>query len=402
MPVYVEMVVDKKTGKKIEKKVNDKKQYYIRTYVKDSNGKPHQVTRHNKNWLGKDGYIEASQEENKLKRGFLKQQQNLTFEEIVKLFYNDYSKKLKESSMISYEENIKNLLLPFFKGKKITYRNVFLWHQSMESTSLSIPYLNKANTVLSVILDVAIKYEIIDRNFVKDIGCFHSQQDEQSKKMKKIRYITYDEFCVFISKIDNRMWYTVFYLLYYTGMRKGELIALTWNDIDIKNKKIYVNKTYTDRTNNGSYNITATKNCKEREIDLNDSTIKVINEWYYSENKKSEIIKTNFVFGREHPISTTTMTNRKNKYFKLSGLNKTITIQEFRHSHVSLLINEYLKMTNGDTDTAKFMIMMSNRMGHTIEVMQKTYMHLFPEVQRPITKLLNNLEKQDQKQDQKK
>lgn len=402
MPVYVEMVVDKKTGKKIEKKVNDKKQYYIRTYVKDSNGKPHQVTRHNKNWLGKDGYIEASQEENKLKRGLLKQQQNLTFEEVVKLFYNDYSKKLKESSMISYEENIKNLLLPFFKGKKITYRNVFLWHQSMESASLSIPYLNKANTVLSVILDVAIKYEIIDRNFVKDIGCFHSQQDEQSKKMKKIRYITYDEFCAFISKVDNRMWYTVFYLLYYTGMRKGELIALTWNDIDIKSKKIYVNKTYTDRTNNGSYNITATKNCKEREIDLNDSTIKVINEWYYSENKKSEIIKTNFVFGREHPISTTTMTNRKNKYFKLSGLNKTITIQEFRHSHVSLLINEYLKMANGDTDTAKFMIMMSNRMGHTIEVMQKTYMHLFPEVQRPITKLLNNLEKQDQKQDQKK
>ena len=68
MPVYVEMVKKKKTGKKIEKKVNDKKQYYIRTYITDENGKRKQITKHNKNWLGRDGQLEASQEENRLKK----------------------------------------------------------------------------------------------------------------------------------------------------------------------------------------------------------------------------------------------------------------------------------------------------------------------------------------------
>ena len=64
-------------------------------------------------------------------------------------------------------------------------------------------------------------------------------------------------------------------------------------------------------------------------------------------------------------------------------------MHEFRHSHVSLLANEYLK--SGQTDTAKFFVMMSNRMGHSIQVMQDTYMHLFPSVQDEIVDLLDNL-----------
>ena len=64
-------------------------------------------------------------------------------------------------------------------------------------------------------------------------------------------------------------------------------------------------------------------------------------------------------------------------------------MHEFRHSHVSLLINEYLK--TGQTDTVKFFIMLSNRMGHSIQIMQDTYMHLFPTIQDEIVDLLNNL-----------
>ena len=73
---------------------------------------------------------------------------------------------------------------------------------------------------------------------------------------------------------------------------------------------------------------------------------------------------------------------------------KRITMHEFRHSHVSLLINEYVKASkekNMKIDTAKFFLMMADRMGHTIQVMQDTYMHLFPTVQDEIVDLLNNL-----------
>ena len=114
---------------------------------------------------------------------------------------------------------------------------------------------------------------------------------------------------------------------------------------------------------------------------------------------KNEMIKYNdfknkwFVFGGPRFLASTTIDNNKHKYFKLSGI-KEITIHEFRHSHVSLLINEYIKKSNEKNmkiDTSKFFLMMSNRMGHSLDVMQKTYMHLFPTIQDEIIDLLDNL-----------
>lgn len=82
------------------------------------------------------------------------------------------------------------------------------------------------------------------------------------------------------------------------------------------------------------------------------------------------------------------MRKKFNYYIEKANV-KQIRIHDFRHSHVSLLINEYIK--SGQTDTAKFFLMLSDRMGHTIDVMQKTYMHLFPTVQNEIVNLLDNL-----------
>lgn len=42
-------------------------------------------------------------------------------------------------------------------------------------------------------------------------------------------------------------------------------------------------------------------------------------------------------------------------------------------------------------------IMLSERMGHTIEVMQKVYMHLFPNIQSKVVDIMNDLDMQEQK-----
>ena len=100
-----------------------------------------------------------------------------------------------------------------------------------------------------------------------------------------------------------------------------------------------------------------------------------------------------YVFGNTRFLPETTINRYKSIYFKKSGI-KEITNHEFRHSHVSLLINEYIKTSkekNMKIDTAKFFLIMSNRMGHSIKVMQETYMHLFPTIQDEIVDLLDNL-----------
>lgn len=390
MPVYEE-----------KEKVNGQKRYYIRTYITDELGKKKQITKHNKEWIGRDGYWLAYQEESKIKSKIFSNQKNANFTNLVNLFYKEKYNKVKESTYISYKEVIKNQLFPVLNNRIIDYDAVLEWHQQMERSDLSIKYLNKINAVLKSILDIGIKYQIFERNYVKDIGNFKVRVIKETSQKEKIRYITIDEFNKFIKVIDDKMWYTVFYLLYFTGMRKGELLALTWKDINLNTNKIKISKTYTDRTENGNYKITTTKNYKSREIEIDVNTKKVIKEWLDFSINKFNTTTNSFVFGNDKPISTTTMTNKKNMYFKKAGFTEPfITIHEFRHSHVSLLVNEYLK--SGNKDMTKFFLMMSNRMGHTIQVMQETYMHLFPDTQETITDLLNNLNKQDQKQDQEK
>lgn len=100
-----------------------------------------------------------------------------------------------------------------------------------------------------------------------------------------------------------------------------------------------------------------------------------------------------FIFGNTRFLPKTTIYRYKHKYFKLCGVRE-ITMHEFRHSHVSLLINEYVTTSKNKQvkiNSTKFFLMMSNRMGHTIQVMQDTYMHLFPTIQDEIVELLDNL-----------
>ena len=122
----------------------------------------------------------------------------------------------------------------------------------------------------------------------------------------------------------------------------------------------------------------------------------VIKKYYIIVSKYKDFNKGWFVFGNARFLAPTTIDRKKDEYFKKSELTEDtyITIHQFRHSHVSLVINEYIKSArekNISVDTKRFFIMMSNRMGHTVDVMEKTYLHLFPAVQDEIIDLLNNL-----------
>ena len=140
------------------------------------------------------------------------------------------------------------------------------------------------------------------------------------------------------------------------------------------------------------FSTTKTKSSR-RKLDVSPKLIKVIENYKkYIEQKLKVTINPElpilFNYLTNKPYSDTCLRKKFNYYIEKANV-KQIRIHDFRHSHVSLLINEYIK--SGQTDTAKFFLMLSDRMGHTIDVMQKTYMHLFPTVQNEIVNLLDNL-----------
>lgn len=357
----------------------DGRSYYFKVY---KNG----VQYKSKRYLTK-------QEANKEQATFILKKDN-PVNKPFKLIANDYFRNLynirKESTVYTYIKDYNNHIKPFFDDLNINNINTQVireWAEKMQKKKLSVAYMNKIYNVLKCIFDFAIKNYGLETNPVSNYGRFQEKNDKVIKDSEKIKYITLEDFNQFISIVDNSMWKTFFITAYYTGCRKGEMLALTWDDIDFNKNEIIINKTLYEEIK-GKITITNTKNKKNRKIKMSKTLSEQLLTFKNEMSSYKDFSKNWFVFGCTKNLSTTTIDRYKHYYFEKSGI-KEITMHEFRHSHVSLLINEYLK--TGQTDTAKFFIMLSNRMGHSIQVMQDTYMHLFPTIQDEIVDLLNNL-----------
>lgn len=170
------------------------------------------------------------------------------------------------------------------------------------------------------IFDFGIKNYGLDANPVAIYGRFQEKKDKIITDEEKIKYITLDEFNQFISVIDDILWKTFFIFAFYTGCRKGEIIALTWNDIDFNKNEIYINKTLYDNIKS-EFTITSTKNNKNRKIKMSKKLKESLLN-YKKEKQKIIDFKNNwYVFGDIVHLPNTTINRYKHKYFELSSIH---------------------------------------------------------------------------------
>ena len=309
-----------------------------------------------------------------------------------KLIANDYFDYLykikKESTVYTYIQDYNNHIKPYFENTYIDAINtqtILQWEDKLEKQGYNVHYLNKIYSVLVQIFKYAMRVYSLQFNPVEVAGRFQKKNDEVKKDKDKLRYLTIDEFNKFISVIENPTHYAYFNFAFWTGCRRGEISALKWEDIDLENGYITIDKTLNEKLGG---KITSTKNNLNRKIQMSKTLKEIMIKYKSNQMEYSDFNEQFFVFGGSTYLANTTIDRYKKKYFELSGVHE-ITMHEFRHSHVSNCINAYLN--SGQTDTTKFFLMMSNRMGHTIEVMQSTYLHLFPTIQNEIVDLLNNM-----------
>ncbi len=392
MPVYVEKVKCKKTGKLVEKKVNDKKQYFIRTYVTDEYGNKKQITKHNKNWLGREGQLEASQEENRLKNGEIKfQSQNLTLNELALKYFEYIDKRLKPSTIRKNKDNYNLHIKPYFKNKKvneISNKDILNFHNYINSKKkiittkkakrktdcyyLSIAFKQSIHTTLNSILNFGCKYYGLEKNVAQIVGNFQIPKGVQKDELN---ILTEEEFKKFITYESNETYKDFFEILFYTGLRRGELLALTPSDIDFVKHTISITKSVNPK--NGINATVPKTNKSNREIPI---TSKIYNIFLKYKNEPE-------IFGL-NKIKLTTLQRRCDNNCKKANIDKNIRIHDFRHSFASMCINLSVKIE-----------ILSAYMGHEhISTTMNIYGHLYPNSQH---KLIDLLEKQDQKQDQK-
>ena len=219
------------------------------------------------------------------------------------------------------------------------------------------------------LLNHAMKYHDLKSNVASLVGNFEIESN------KRLNYWTLDQFNQFYEVLPTIEQKLFFKLLFYSGARKGEIRALTWQDINFDDNYIHINKT----DYHGDVTVPKTK-AAIRDIYLPTHMMDDLKEylnWYQNNN----IYKSEYVlFGTFFKAFSESKIDRwfTNAYKLLPTDFPKIVIHEIRHSHASLLINHGASL-----------MVIAQRLGHSsIEEVSTRYGHLYPSTQKEIVTYL--------------
>ena len=300
---------------------------------------------------------------------------DMSFEAFTELYEKDIRPRLKENTWLTKEHIIKTKILPYF-GKRniseITTKDVIAWqnellaHRDEKKQPYSQTYLKTVHNQLSAIFNHAVRHYDLRSNPAAKAG---SMGDKDGGN---ISFWTKEEYQRFADEMmDKPVSYYAFEMLYWCGIREGELLALTPADFDFKAGTVKISKSY--QRLHGEDVITTPKTKKSnRTIKMPPFLCEEMQDYLkmlYGLKKKDRIFT----------ISKSYLHHEMDRGAKAAGV-KRIRIHDLRHSHVSLLIDM------GFTPVA-----IADRLGHeSIEVTLR-YAHLFPSKQ---TEMIERLEKE--------
>ena len=312
-------------------------------------------------------------------RDFLEKQSanpDMTFQNLYEIYMEDMAARLKQSTLLTKKAVLQTHILPFFGSKpinEIKASDVRRWQAKLMSSpnNYSQTYLKKINTELNSIINYAKRFYDLNTNPCGKAGTIGKAKAEE------MDYWTYDEYIAFREGVkDKSLSYICFEVLYWTGMREGELLALSPADIDLDNKTISINRTYQRIEGKDVFTSPKTRKSK-RKIPIPDFLCQEL----------SDYIQSRYMLDADErlfPITKSYLSHEMIRGCKNTGVKK-IRIHDIRHSHASLLINQGCDA-----------LMLADRLGHEkVSTTLNTYSHLFPHKQQELVHSLESLQATD-------
>lgn len=303
---------------------------------------------------------------------------DMTFSEFFQIYKNDVKPRLKLNTWLTKEAIITKHILPYFGNRvisEITPKDVIRWQNNMRMLTgengkpISIAYLHTMHNQLSAMFDHAVRFYELQSNPASKAG------NVSTSEKKEMQFWTQDEYKKFSEAImDKPLAFYAFELLYWCGIREGELLALTPADFDFEKGKLTINKSY--QRLKGKDVITPPKTVKSnRTIIMPDFLCDEMNELITS------------LYGCEptdriFPVTKHFLKHEMERGSKLAGV-KRIRIHDIRHSAISLLIEMGFSA-----------VAIADRVGHESIDITYRYAHLFPSKQTEMADKLSNVKKE--------
>lgn len=351
---------------------NGKTKWYSNFYYKDWTGsQQHKCKR---------GF-DTKKDAQLFERNFLAKECNdpdIRFKELAEDYLEDIEPRIKPSTYHLKQHIIHKNIIPYFaqmKVSEITPAVVRKWHSellsycSTKGKPYSQTYLKNMNNQLSSIFNYATRFYNLPVNPCTIAGSIGKNRADE------MHIWTLDEFNTFIQFEESEPFRLAYELLYYSGLREGEFLALTPNDILLEKAAISVNKTYMV-IKGKEYTLTP-KTPKSRRIvtipaSLYAETIKYVKEHRIQPEERIFMITKSQLLNEFHDVT------------KKAGLPQ-IRIHDLRHSHAALLIQMDRNIKE-----------ISARLGHeSVKTTLDIYAHMYPGTDDELAGSLDNLRTTD-------
>lgn len=298
---------------------------------------------------------------------------DMTFKSFVQHYTEDMQARVKENTWSTKEHIINNKLLPYFGKLKmcnitaqqiITWQNTLINYKDENGKPYSPVYLKTIQNQLSAIFNHAVRFYNLKENPCRKAGSMGKKQNREMQFWTKPEYLRFAE-----AIMDKPVSYYAFEILYWCGLRLGELLALTPADLDFEKQTVRINKSY-QRIKQRDV-ITDPKTPKSiRTVSMPDFLAEELQDYIRSLYKIEEN-------DRLFPITKSYLHREMERGCKESGV-KQIRIHDLRHSHVSLLIEMGFSA-----------VAIADRVGHeSIEITYR-YAHMLPSAQSDMANKLN-------------
>ena len=327
-------------------------------------------------------------------RAFLEQKQfqpNMPFHDFYTLYRAETYPQIRLNSRRSKDYRAKRIL-PYFGDmgiSDITPTDVRKWHNELIEQGFSKKYIVNLHRDLSAVFNHAMRFYGLKENPAKTTGL----PKVPGHVPKTMRYLSLSEFHRVIECVDDMKAHVAISLLYWSGVRKGELYALTWGKVDFRSQEITVDRSL--QHIGGKDIVTATKTYEARTLKMPKRVMDDLKEYKnacYTARDMDFLFHYDAVFIQN---AIRDATEKANVMIEEENLEKgthvppitRIHVHGLRHSHASYLISIGVNI-----------VLVSKRLGHEkVSTTLDTYSHFFPKDEKDMLNTMNTDAKRETK-----
>lgn len=348
---------------------NGETRYLFQTYlgIDPTTGKERRTTRR-----GFKTIKEAKQSERNLlldveENGLCNVSEKQTFEAVARLWLESYKTTVKATTYQNTKNYLGILIKDYFKGVLIENLTVLTLQKITIDLSKRYSDYTIHLSAINRVLKYAVLLDIIKTNPLDKV--IRPKTKEKQEKKKALTKEELTKFLTLAKQYASPVLFVAWWTLAYTGLRRGELLALEWSDIDFESRTLRVDRTLVRISGQLATQTPKTKKSR-RVVTLDPHTIGILKDWRLKQKKilfkngagKSELVFSNSSGGY---LMESRLRDELRKFLKRYGL-PIISVHGLRHTHASILFEAGIEAKQ-----------IADRLGHSrIQTTLDMYTHI--------------------------